>query len=53
MNSLEAYATLAFFLVFGGIVLWAYWPGNRKKLEEDARIPLDDDRPLKDKDHAD
>ncbi len=39
--SLEAYATVAFVLVFSGIVLWAYWPGNRKKLEEDARISIE------------
>ena len=32
------------FVAFGLIVLWAYWPANRKSLEEQGRIPLDDDR---------
>ena len=31
-------------LIFSGIVIWAFWPGNRTKLEEHGRIPLDDDQ---------
>ncbi len=42
--TLQAYATLAFIVIFGGIVVWAYWPGNRKKFEKDGQIPLDDDK---------
>lgn len=30
-------------LVFGGITLWAYWPGNKGRMEALGRIPLDDD----------
>jgi cytochrome c oxidase cbb3-type subunit 4 len=30
-------------LLFLAIVAWAYWPGRRKKMEEHARIPLQDD----------
>lgn len=30
-------------LVFTGILGWALWPGNRKRFERDARIPLKDD----------
>jgi cbb3-type cytochrome oxidase subunit 3 len=37
-----AYATLAFVIIFGLIVLWAYWPANRKKFEKDGQIPFDD-----------
>jgi cbb3-type cytochrome oxidase subunit 3 len=43
-TTLEAYATLAFIIIFGGIVVWAYWPKNRKKFEQDGRIPFDDDK---------
>jgi cbb3-type cytochrome oxidase subunit 3 len=43
-GTIEAYATLAFVIIFGLIVAWAYWPSNRKKFEKDGRIPLDDDR---------
>lgn len=30
-------------LLFLGIVLWAYWPANKRRFEEDAMIPLRDD----------
>jgi len=34
-----------FFVLFAGIVFWAYRPRRRKDLESHARIPLrDDDR---------
>ncbi len=29
-------------LIFGLIVFWAWRPGNRRRFEKDARIPLDD-----------
>ncbi len=31
-------------IVFAGIVFWAMRPGNRKRFERDARIPLRDDK---------
>ncbi|WP_081436283.1 cbb3-type cytochrome oxidase subunit 3 [Magnetococcus marinus] len=31
-----------FFLAFIGIVAWAYWPSNKKKLDEAGKIPFDD-----------
>lgn len=31
--------------VFIGIVVWAFWPRNRKRFEEASRIPLCDDEP--------
>ncbi len=31
------------FLLFVGIILWAYWPGNRAKWERAGRIPLEED----------
>ncbi len=30
-------------LVFAGIVFWAMRPANRKRFDEDARIPLNDE----------
>ncbi len=30
-------------LVFSGIVRWAWRPANRRRFEEDARIPLNDE----------
>jgi cytochrome c oxidase cbb3-type subunit 4 len=29
-------------LVFSGIAFWAWRPANRRRFEQDARIPLDD-----------
>ena len=29
--------------IFIGIVAWAFWPSNKKRLEAHGRIPLDDD----------
>lgn len=33
-------------LLFAGIVVYALWPGNRRKFSRAARIPLDDDEDL-------
>jgi cytochrome c oxidase cbb3-type subunit 4 len=30
-------------MLFCGIVLWAYWPRNKAKIESYGRIPLSDD----------
>jgi cytochrome c oxidase cbb3-type subunit 4 len=30
--------------LFAGIVLWAFWPKNRRRFEADGEIPLRDDR---------
>ncbi len=31
-------------LLFGGIVLWAYLPGNKKRFEDDGEIIFKDER---------
>ncbi len=31
-------------LLFAGIVVWAMWPGNRRRFEQAARIPFEEDR---------
>jgi cytochrome c oxidase cbb3-type subunit 4 len=34
-------------LLFLGIVAWVYWPGRKPKMDRDARIPLEDDEPVR------
>ena len=29
-------------LIFLGIVAWVFWPGRKKEMEENARIPFED-----------
>lgn len=42
-----------FAILFVGIVVWAFWPSRRRRLEEHGRIPLrDEDKPAGDR-HAD
>lgn len=32
-----------FFLLFAGVIAWAFWPKRRNKLESHGQIPLRDD----------
>ncbi|MBF0140840.1 MAG: cbb3-type cytochrome c oxidase subunit 3 [Magnetococcales bacterium] len=32
-----------FFLVFAGVVIWAYWPGNRVRFEREGRKILEEE----------
>jgi cytochrome c oxidase cbb3-type subunit 4 len=34
---------VVFVLIFVAIVIYAYWPGNKKSFDEAAQLPLDDD----------
>jgi len=36
-------ALLFFIALFIGVVVYAFWPGNKKRFEEDAKIPLEKD----------
>jgi cytochrome c oxidase cbb3-type subunit 4 len=39
--SITQVAALVFFVaLFLGVVIYAYWPGNKKRFEKDAQIPL-------------
>ena len=40
---LEHYSVVLMVLVFLGIVASTYWPGRRSKIEQQGRIPLEDD----------
>ena len=42
--SVSQVAALIFFIVlFAGVVLYAFWPGNKKKFDEAAKLPFDDE----------
>lgn len=42
--SISQIAALIFFVVlFAGVVLYAFWPGNKKRFDEAAKLPLEDD----------
>jgi cbb3-type cytochrome oxidase subunit 3 len=40
---LEHYSVVFMFLVFIGIVAVTYWPGRKAKIEQQGRIPFEDD----------
>ncbi|HXZ49447.1 MAG TPA: cbb3-type cytochrome c oxidase subunit 3 [Usitatibacter sp.] len=43
VDILHEVVTVVSFATFVGIVAWAVHPGNRKRFEEAARMPLDDE----------
>jgi len=45
-NDLRSLWTLLSFVAFIGIVVWAYGSWPKRRFEEAARLPLDDDQPL-------
>jgi cytochrome c oxidase cbb3-type subunit 4 len=45
LNHLRVAVTLASFLIFVGIALWACWPGNRTDFESAAQLPFADEEP--------
>ena len=36
-------ALVLFIALFVGMVAYVFWPGNKKKFDEAAQLPLDDD----------
>ena len=34
---------LIFIALFAGVLIYTFWPGNRKRFDHASRIPLDDD----------
>ncbi len=40
---LEHYSVVLMVVVFVGIVASTYWPGRKSKIEQQGRIPLEDD----------
>ncbi|MBK5199622.1 MAG: cbb3-type cytochrome c oxidase subunit 3 [Methyloceanibacter sp.] len=44
MASITQVAVLLFFIALSvGVLIYAFWPGNKKQFEEDAKIPLEKD----------
>jgi cytochrome c oxidase cbb3-type subunit 4 len=44
VSGITQVAALLFFVaLFVGVVIYAFWPGNKKRFEEDAEIPLKKD----------
>ena len=43
INLLREIVTVVSFATFAAIVAWAVSPGNGKRFEEAARLPLDDE----------
>ena len=42
--SITQTAALLFFIaLFVGVLIYAFWPGNKKRFDEAARIPLEKD----------
>ncbi len=44
----QAAALLLFVALFVGVLIYSFWPGNRKRFEQAARLPLEKDE---DSDH--
>jgi len=45
INTMRTVVTVVSFLVFIGIVFWAWSARRKSQFDEAARLPLDDDRP--------
>ena len=47
VSGITQVAALLFFIaLFVGVVIYAFWPGNKKRFEKDAKIPLQKDSDL-------
>lgn len=48
--SISQVVALLFFIgLFVAVLAYAFWPGNKKRFDEAARLPLEDDPELKNK----
>jgi cytochrome c oxidase cbb3-type subunit 4 len=37
------YGLIYFLVMFAGVLVYALWPGNKKKFDDAARLPLKED----------
>ncbi len=53
VTEISQIAALIFFVaLFVGVIVYVFWPGNKKKFDEAAKLPLedeDDDKPEDDR----
>jgi len=50
--SVSHVVALVFFVaLFAGVLLYAFWPGNKKRFEQAARLPLEKDPNSDEKDN--
>ena len=46
--SISQVAALIFFIVlFAAVVVYAFWPGNKKQFDEASKLPLEEDPDVK------
>lgn len=48
----QVVALILFLALFIGVIVYVFWPGNKKKFDEAAKLPLEDetnDRPEDDR----
>jgi cytochrome c oxidase cbb3-type subunit 4 len=46
----QVVALIFFVVLFAGVLLYAFWPGNKKRFEEAAKLPLEKDPDSDEKD---
>ncbi len=46
----QVLALLFFIALFAAVVVYAFWPGNKKRFEEASKLPLENDPELENKD---
>ena len=39
----QVVALLFFIALFAAVVIYAFWPGNKKRFDEASKLPLDED----------
>ncbi|MBF0179937.1 MAG: cbb3-type cytochrome c oxidase subunit 3 [Magnetococcales bacterium] len=43
VNFSKQFGLVWFFLLFVAILVWAFWPGNKKRFEDEGRRILEDE----------
>jgi cytochrome c oxidase cbb3-type subunit 4 len=43
METVRGLGTLFLMSAFLGLCVWAYWPGNKRRFEEDGLLPFRED----------
>lgn len=43
-ETIRGVGTLVLLVSYVGLCVWAFWPGNRQRFQEAARLPFHDER---------